>query len=357
MKRVDRNKILVRHIVSLGLATSQKDLGAKMGYENESYFSQIINEKVETPKDFILKLKKIVPDLNDAWLLTGNGKMLKGDAQYVDYEEVETRRMANVSLLSADDEIEINLDGLMNECNITAFQIATTIGENTTYLTKRKLLPRHIIALQKRYGEDVIDRYAKYPANIQAEVVESIPIVSDAVASNPNVDVAKYVEENSSELETINTQQILLEANVKLGERIKRTSMLPTFQPNDIVFIRLLEDKKKIVDGETYYFDCANRPTMVRLVKFEGEDKLRLIAKNPQYADIVIERKDVTNIGEIVALFRMSFGDQYSELENQRREQTKEREKKDAQLDRMLEMMQAQGEQQSKLIDYITKER
>ena len=72
MKRVDRNKILVRHIVSLGLAASQKDLGVKMGYENESYFSQIINEKVETPKDFILKLKNILPNLSEAWLLTGN---------------------------------------------------------------------------------------------------------------------------------------------------------------------------------------------------------------------------------------------------------------------------------------------
>lgn len=30
---------------------------------------------------------------------------------------------------------------------------------------------------------------------------------------------------------------------------------------------------------------------------------------------------------------------------------------KDSQIDKMLEMMQAQGEQQSKLIDYITKEK
>ena len=149
----------------------------------------------------------------------------------------------------------------------------------------------------------------------------------------------------------------MLDGNVSLAEKIKRTSMLPTFQPDDVVFIRFLEDKQKIVDGETYYFDCKNRPTMVRLVKFEGEDKLRLIAKNPQYADIIIDRDDVTNVGEVVAMFRMTFGDQYSELEKLRRESNKEREKKDAQIDRMLKMMQAQGEQQSKLIDYITKEK
>jgi hypothetical protein len=113
----------------------------------------------------------------------------------------------------------------------------------------------------------------------------------------------------------------------------------------------------KIVDGETYYLDCKNRPTMIRLVKFEPDGKLRLIAKNSQYGDIVIERTDIINIGVVVALFRMTFGDQYSELEALRREKDAEREKKDSQIDKMLEMMQAQGEQQSKLIDFITKER
>ena len=53
----------------------------------------------------------------------------------------------------------------------------------------------------------------------------------------------------------------------------------------------------------------------------------------------------------------MTFGDQYLELEALRREKDAEREKKNTQIDKMLEMMQAQGEQQSKLIDYITKEK
>ena len=76
MNRIDRYKILVRYIVSNGLASSQKDLGRKMGYNNESAFSQIINEKVSCPKDFSQKLKAIVPDLNLDWLETGVGDML-----------------------------------------------------------------------------------------------------------------------------------------------------------------------------------------------------------------------------------------------------------------------------------------
>ncbi len=76
MNKIDRNKILVRHIISLGLAANQKELGLLLGYSHESSFSQIINEKVVWPKDLIKKLKKLVPDLNEEWLLTGEGSML-----------------------------------------------------------------------------------------------------------------------------------------------------------------------------------------------------------------------------------------------------------------------------------------
>lgn len=189
----------------------------------------------------------------------------------------------------------------------------------------------------------------------EIEEIESFPVLPEDVTTSPNTDVLKYVEENGSELETINPSQLLNDAKVDVAERIKRTSMLPTFQPEDTVFIRFIKDKMKIVDGETYYLDCKNRPTMIRLVKFEGSDKLRLIAKNPQYGDIIIERGDIINIGVVVALFRMTFGDQYSEIEAIRRQNEDMGLKREKQMERMLDIMQAQSEQQSKLIDHITK--
>ena len=248
---------------------------------------------------------------------------------------------------------------------------------------KRDINEKQLAALIDYFGEDVIKKYtipteAFKPQTREAEVtildaevvedmrkevreeieeVESFPVLPEDVSTSPNTDILKYVEENGSELETINPSQLLNDAKVDVAERIKRTSMLPTFQPEDTVFIRFIKDKMKIVDGETYYLDCKNRPTMIRLVKFESDGKLRLIAKNSQYGDIVIDRTDIINIGVVVALFRMTFGDQYSELEALRREKDAEREKKDSQIDKMLEMIQVQGEQQSKLIDYITKER
>lgn len=300
--------------------------------------------------DKIERIHRAFPDLNIDWLTTGHGEMMEN--------ENPIARITEMVVVGSTEEIAVDIEALQNELNITTSQLATIINDSEEYLLKcqGKLLPRHIVALELNYGEERISKYVTLPnEGMQVEVVESFPVLPEEVTTSPNTDILKYVEENGSELETINPNQLLNDAKVDVAERIKRTSMLPTFQPDDTVFIRFIKDKMKIVDGETYYLDCKNRPTMIRLVKFEGCDKLRLIAKNSQYGDIVIDRTDIINIGVVVALFRMTFGDQYSELEALRREKDAEREKKDSQIDKMLEMMQAQGEQQSKLIDYITK--
>lgn len=276
-----------------------------------------------------------------------------------DITSTTATRIEQAAIVREDEEVEVDIELLMKEQGVTIASLAATINESVDYIRScgNKLCPHHILLLQGRFGDEVVDRYAKYSNVMEVEIIESFPVLPEEVTTSPNTDIVKYVEENGSELETINPNQLLNDAKVDVAERIKRTSMLPTFQPDDTVFIRFIKDKMKIVDGETYYLDCKNRPTMIRLVKFEPDGKLRLIAKNSQYGDILIERTDIINIGVVVALFRMTFGDQYSELEALRREKDAEREKKDSQIDKMLEMMQVQGEQQSKLIDYITKER
>lgn len=76
MEKIDRYKQLIRHLIRLGLASSQKEVGSLLGYTNESTFSQIINGKVTTPKKFYNKFLDLEPKLNVAWLETGEGDML-----------------------------------------------------------------------------------------------------------------------------------------------------------------------------------------------------------------------------------------------------------------------------------------
>lgn len=299
------------------------------------------------------KVLTAYPDLNRNWLLYGEGEMLVTDT---------APRNVETSIVGANDEVEVDIDTLMREWHTLPENFANIIGESIDFVRtcKGKLLPRHIIKLQNHYGDAVVDKYTKYARTQEVEVIESFPVLPEAVTTSPNTDIVKYVEENGAELETINPNQILTDAKVDVVELIKRTSMLPTFQPDDRVFIRFIKDKMKIVDGETYYLDCKNRPTMIRLVKFEGCDKLRLIAKNPQYGDIIIERSDIINIGVVVALFRMTFGDQYSEIEAIRRHKDEQLEERHQQINNFIDIQREMiaeireaGKRNGKLIDKL----
>lgn len=167
---------------------------------------------------------------------------------------------------------------------------------------------------------------------IKAEVAEeikreeSIIIVSPEVANTPGTNIKKYIKDKGDELERMYLGDLLPDG-VNIAERVRKTSMLPSFQPGDWIFVKFI-NKDNITDGETYYFDFNTRPTMIRKVKFEGDD-LRLIAKNHQFGDIIIKRDEINNIGDIVGMFRGYFGDQYDDIEALRR-------KKDAQTDELI---------------------
>lgn len=170
----------------------------------------------------------------------------------------------------------------------------------------------------------------------EAEVMESFPILPEVVAESRDTNIEAYIEENSSELERVNPSSLLSASHA--AERILRTSMLPTFQPEDIVFVRFLPDRMKLCDGDIYYLNCTNRPTMIRRIKFEPDNRLRLVAQNPQYGDVIISREDIINVGTIVGMLRLTFGDQYAEIEAVRRQKDEQIENRSKQVDNMLEM-------------------
>ena len=214
---------------------------------------------------------------------------------------------------------------------------------------RRDIKQEHIDLLAAYYGQNTIESYivseevkevfcAPQARQIQASIIpaevveevkaeieeaESVPIVPE----EPGFNIKEYIEKNEDELERINPSKLLQGA--ELAEKILGASMLPTFAPGDIVFARFLPDKNHLIDGKTYYFDLKNRPTMIRTVKIEG-DTLRLVALHPNFGDVIIHKNDVLNVAKIIGLLRMTFGDQYSEIEAIRT-------KKDQQIERLIE--------------------
>lgn len=269
---------VIRFLIFSKVALDKQDLAQKLGY-NVSSFSQIINGRVPLSNKFVEKLIEFAPNLNEHWLKTGEGEMLKVPATLTVFAPTDEERRE--------------------------------IGEGVDI---------------KAYPAEVVE---EIKAEVAEEIKEemAIPIISPEIANDPKTNIKKYIDDKADELEHINPSDLTHQADG--AERIRKTSMLPTFAPGDIVFVKFIKDKHNIIDGQTYYFDMRTRPTMIRRVKIEG-DKLRLIAKNPAFGDILVSFDDILNIADIVGLFRSSFGDQYDEIETVRR-------KKDEQIDNLLE--------------------
>lgn len=277
----------------------------------------------------------------------------------------------------------LQLKKFMFAKSLTQNKIAEIINEPQSVVSllvneKRLLLPRHMESLISYFGAEDIEKYsipdeeyfaqrqnavativpAEVVEEIKEEVVqaESVPILSEDLSTATDIDIRSYIDENGDELERINPSQLLQQAD--LAERVMRTSMLPTFAPGDIIFIRFMKDKAKLIDGETYYFDLKSLPTMIRKVKIEGE-KLRLIAQNPNFGDIVTTRADIVSVAKIVGLLRMTFTDFYSDIDEARKQ-------KEAQISNMIESHTTQvdnlikeiskfGERENRLIDILEK--
>lgn len=251
----------------------------------------------------IQKIKEAMPEISTNWLMYGEGEML------------ETPRTEQEEVLPLS---------------------AETITD---------IVPVEIIEeIKEEVKEELV-------------IAESVPILSEDLSTASEIDIRTYIEENGDELERINPSQLLKSAD--LAERVKRVSMLPTFAPEDVVFIRFIKDKAKLIDGGTYYFDLKSLPTMIRKVKMEESGKVRLKAQHPDFGDIVIDRSDIVNVAEIVGLLRLTFTDFYSDIDEarkQKEEQIKHMiDAQNTQVNSFLAQLDKFNERENRLIDMLEK--
>ena len=75
-----RLKIAIRELIRKGAIVSQEDLGQKLGYNSEAYFSQLVNGKL-SGFSFLEKLKSIFPQVNIDWIKEGKGSCFENDSE------------------------------------------------------------------------------------------------------------------------------------------------------------------------------------------------------------------------------------------------------------------------------------
>lgn len=248
--------------------------------------------------DKLNNVLNVFPELNREWLLYGEGEMLKVPATVTMYNPTAEERQ----------EVADGIDMSIYPAEVVE-EIKAEVAEEIR--------------------EEVIEGIRE---EIKEEIKQegAITVIPVEIANQVDVDIKKYIEDNESELEKLTPSD--LTGDVDGVEKIRKDSMSPTFVPGDRVFIKFLKHKSHIIDGTVYYFNLRNRPTMIRQVKIEG-DKLRLIAYNSQYSDIITDFDNVLRVAEVNGMYRSFFTNQYSEAESVRR-------KKDEQIDKLLDQNQ-----------------
>lgn len=75
MTETQRIKKVINWLVFMEYAENERELAEKLGYTKSS-FSQIVNGKVPLSKRFVQKLASVDRNINEVWIMTGEGNML-----------------------------------------------------------------------------------------------------------------------------------------------------------------------------------------------------------------------------------------------------------------------------------------
>ena len=75
MTESQRVKKLINWLVFMEYAENERELAEKLGYTKSS-FSQIVNGKVPLSERFVQKLASVDRNINEVWIMTGEGNML-----------------------------------------------------------------------------------------------------------------------------------------------------------------------------------------------------------------------------------------------------------------------------------------
>ena len=75
MTETQRVKKVINWFVFMEYAENERELAEKLGYTKSS-FSQIVNGKVPLSERFVQKLASVDRNINEVWIMTGEGNML-----------------------------------------------------------------------------------------------------------------------------------------------------------------------------------------------------------------------------------------------------------------------------------------
>lgn len=228
----------------------------------------------------------------------------------------------------------IDLKRLLFDNNLSQRDLAGIIGEYQSVISllmsgKRKLMARHIEALESHFGKETIQAYSlpstpftphtqeatvtiydpemveelkgELIEEVRAEEIKKTVVLTPDVVRDPSLDIKAAYKAGDLEPYAKPTQGILPEHQAKVYTYCD--DMEPEIRAGEPVLVRLLPSGIAVVPGEMYFVDLPSGGK-IRYVEKEEDGKLYLKARNNAYGDIVVDRSEVQSLASVVMILR-----------------------------------------------------
>lgn len=133
LTRVIRFKNIISYLKAKNIVTNQADLGRKVGYDNASHFSQIVNSKdnYKLPEGLIEKINKILPtEVNRDYIVNGGDMLVK--------EVILPTKIPTVTDKETEENIKASdlMDFVKKEANAKSAQMDKIIEQQGKLITE-----------------------------------------------------------------------------------------------------------------------------------------------------------------------------------------------------------------------------
>lgn len=142
---------------------------------------------------------------------------------------------------------------------------------------------------------------AEVRAEVESELLKKTVVLKQDELRNPKLNLIEAFKAGDLEAYAKPTQDILPCHHSKVYTYCD--DMEPEIRAGEPVLVRLLPKGVAITPGEMYFVDLP-RGSKIRYIEKEEEGKLYLKARNSAYGDIVVDRKEVQSLAQVVVIFR-----------------------------------------------------
>lgn len=236
------------------------------------YVSKLKSEPGSRKLEDILKT---FPELSRAWLLFGEGDMLKSDTTSIIKGDITIGDVSN-SNLSHIGHGQYNTSG-NNNCNLP---VLVEICED---------------------GTEVI-QCPECGTVIEVAETALMPLIPQEVMQKPDVDLGQYIKKNPEKLSMINLAEFFPGATKAV--EVDTRAMEPEYKKGHFIVIEKLPDLSYArADGTAYVVDAMRPHSLLRYLTRERDGSYVLTAESDKKRPIYLRADEINGVWKIVGGF------------------------------------------------------